>query len=139
MVPIYAPRAVLRGRVTIAISDRRPMKTGIPIGLYRWTPLLRKDPIVIIVAGHLTVAPEARAAYLDNCRDLMSTARSTPGCLDFHLSADALERDRINVYERWSGRDDLDAFRGSGPDDRQSEQILGADVREYFYEREVLL
>ncbi|PYE20767.1 antibiotic biosynthesis monooxygenase [Williamsia limnetica] len=94
---------------------------------------------MIIVAGSLNVAPEHRSAYLDHCREVISSARSTPGCLDFHLSADPLEAGRINVYERWRGRTELDTFRGSGTDDEQNAQILGADVREYICDREIRL
>lgn len=94
---------------------------------------------MIIVAGSLTVAPDNRTAYLDDCRQLISSARRAAGCLDFHLSADPLEDGRINVYERWSGRAELDTFRGSGTDDDQNAQILGADVREYICDREIRL
>lgn len=94
---------------------------------------------MIIVAGSLSVAPARRTAYLDNCLEVIAAARSAAGCLDFHLSADPLEDGRINVYERWSGRAELDAFRGGGTDDDQNEQILGADVREYICDREIRL
>lgn len=94
---------------------------------------------MIIVAGHLIVEPEHRAAYLENCRELMATARATAGCFDFHLSADLLDDSRINIFERWGGRVELDTFRGSGTDDGQNQQIRSADVREFFYDNEVRL
>ena len=37
----------------------------------------------------------------------------------------------MNVYERWDNETDLLAFRGSGPSDEQTAQILGADVKRY--------
>ena len=94
---------------------------------------------MIIVAGHLIVAREARGHYLDGCRAVMSRARSTKGCLDFHLSADPLDDARINVYERWSGRAELDEFRSGGPGEEQATQIVAADVREFFCDRETKL
>lgn len=94
---------------------------------------------MIIVAGSLRVDPAHRADYLENCRVLIETARVTAGCLDFHLSADLLDGGRINVYERWSGRDELDTFRGSGPDDDQNQLILSADVREFISDNEIQL
>lgn len=94
---------------------------------------------MIIVAGYLRVDPAQRGAYLDTCVDVMRQARATEGCFDFGLSADLLESDRINIYERWATREALDEFRGSGTDDEQGAQILGADVREFFYDREVAL
>lgn len=94
---------------------------------------------MIIVAGSLTVAAQVRDGYLHKCRELIAAARSSPGCLDFHLSADPLDDVRINVYERWSGRPELDTFRGSGPSDGQHELIVAADVREYICDREIRL
>jgi hypothetical protein len=50
---------------------------------------------------------------------------------DFSLSADLLDPARINVYERWAGDGPLHAFRGSGPDAGQTEQIRAAEVLKY--------
>jgi quinol monooxygenase YgiN len=86
---------------------------------------------VIIVAGALTVDPEQRDAYLEECVSVVSAARRAPGCLDFALSSDLLEPGRINVYERWSSDEDLQRFRGSGPDDGQFAALLNIDVAEY--------
>lgn len=94
---------------------------------------------MIIVAGHLIVEPEQRDAYLENCRALTATARATAGCFDFQLSADLLDDSRINIFERWRGRYELDTFRGSGTDDEQNQQIRSADVREFIYDQEVRL
>ncbi len=87
--------------------------------------------IMIIVAGHLRVVPEARQGYLDDCREIIEAARVAKGCHDFHLSADPLEPDRINVYEAWSGVAEVDAFRGAGPAGPQADLIASADVMQY--------
>jgi hypothetical protein len=42
-----------------------------------------------------------------------------------------LDPARINVYERWAGDEQLHAFRGSGPDAGQTEQIRAAEVLKY--------
>jgi quinol monooxygenase YgiN len=86
---------------------------------------------VIVVAGSLRVDAEARDAYLEGCREVVTAAREAPGCLDFALSPDLLEPDRINVFERWESASALDAFRGSGPPDDQLAQIREIQVREY--------
>jgi quinol monooxygenase YgiN len=86
---------------------------------------------VIIVAGTIQVAADARASYLEECRTVMELARSAPGCLDFALSADQLEPGRINLYERWETDEQLMAFRGSGPSAEQRTAILGASVNRY--------
>jgi quinol monooxygenase YgiN len=86
---------------------------------------------MLIIAGWLRVDPEARDSYLDGCAAVVSQARSAPGCLDFALTADLLDPARINVYERWESDEQLHAFRGSGPDSGQTEQIRDADVLKY--------
>ena len=83
---------------------------------------------MIIVSGHLCVDPIERAEYLAGCEDVIREARQAPGCVDFHLSADPLEPDRINVFEQWESADAAEAFRGSGPSDEQQTAIRDAQV-----------
>ena len=83
---------------------------------------------MIIVSGSIYVDAADRAAYLEGCNELMTLARATPGCLDFHLSADPVETDRINVYEQWESADAVETFRGSGPPEDQSSKIRDAAV-----------
>lgn len=85
----------------------------------------------IIVTGWLRVDPAGRQASLDSSRSVIEAARAAPGCVDFHLSADPIEDDRINVLERWASVADVEAFRGSGPDDDQAAAILDAQVMQY--------
>jgi quinol monooxygenase YgiN len=86
---------------------------------------------VIIVAGALTVDPEGRDTYIEDCVSVVEAARRAEGCLDFALSPDLLEPGRINVYERWSSAEDLQRFRGSGPDAGQLAELLDIQVGEY--------
>lgn len=96
------------------------------------SPGLRLGPItMIIVAGHLTVDPAARAAYLEGCVQVVEAACRATGCLEFAIGADLVEAGRVTVLERWDSRAALDAFRGSGPSDEQQAAILAADVAEY--------
>ena len=85
---------------------------------------------MMIVAGALTVNPEERDSYLEGCVRVVSAARLAQGCLDFAVSPDLLEPGRI-TYERWSSDEDLERFRGSGPDDGQLAALLNIDVAEY--------
>jgi quinol monooxygenase YgiN len=86
---------------------------------------------MLIIAGHLLVDPEARAAYLAECEDVVRAARAAPGCFDFALTADTVEPDMIRVFERWENEAQLLAFRGSGPSDDQQVAIRGAEVARY--------
>lgn len=86
---------------------------------------------VIVVAGFLRVDPGARDAYVAACRPVVEAARAAEGCLDFHLSVDPVEDDRVNVFERWESVAAVEAFRGSGPDDDQAFAIRDATVWQY--------
>lgn len=94
---------------------------------------------MIIVAGSIRVDAADREAYLATCVPVVEQARATEGCLDFALSADLVDPERINVYERWASRARLDAFRGEGTGDEQTSLITGADVREFTADTETRL
>lgn len=84
----------------------------------------------IVVTGHLRVAPSDRAAYLDGCAEVVALARAAPGCVDFAIGADLVDPGRVNVLERWTGRAELDAFRGNGPSGEQRAALLSVEVVE---------
>jgi quinol monooxygenase YgiN len=86
---------------------------------------------MVIVAGHITVAPHQREAYLADYARVVGQARGAAGCLDFAISADLLDPSRINIFERWASQAAVDAFRGSGPSDEQGAAIRAAAVAEY--------
>lgn len=86
---------------------------------------------MVIVAGHLVVAPEQRATCLAGCVPVVEQARATSGCLDFSLTADSVDPGRIAVFERWESRAAVEAFRGTGPSAEQAAALLSASVAEY--------
>ena len=86
---------------------------------------------MVIVAGHITVDPQQREAYLAGSVGVVEQARGAPGCLDFAISADLIDPGRINIFECWESNAAVEAFRGSGPSDEQSAAIRSASVSEY--------
>lgn len=86
---------------------------------------------MVIVSGQLQVRPDDRADYLATCVPVVEQAREAPGCLDFSVSADLVDRGRINVLEWWETREAVNAFRGAGIGEEQSAVLLSADVREF--------
>lgn len=86
---------------------------------------------MVIVAGHLIVAPQEREAYLAGCAAVVAQARVAAGNLDFAISADLLDAGRINIFERWESQAAVAAFRGSGPSEEQGAVILAAAVADY--------
>jgi len=86
---------------------------------------------MVIVAGHLVVDPDERAAYLEGCKDVVALARTADGCLDFAISADLGDPGRVNVYERWESEEAVEAFRGDGVSGDQAVAIRSASVAQY--------
>ncbi|MBC7559662.1 MAG: antibiotic biosynthesis monooxygenase [Dermatophilaceae bacterium] len=89
---------------------------------------------MIIIAGHLRVAASERDEYLSAVAGVAAGARQLPGCHDFVQSADPIDPQRINIFERWDSDDVLMAFRSSGSDDDEPAPVpavLGADVAKY--------
>lgn len=86
---------------------------------------------VLIIAGHLVVNPIDRDDYVANCVTVVEAARAAPGCLDYSITADSLDRSAIRIYERWEDEDQLLSFRGSGPSGAQQAAIVAADVKRY--------
>jgi quinol monooxygenase YgiN len=94
---------------------------------------------MVIVSGWLRVRPEDRHSYLAGCRETIALARSAPGAIDFHLTPDPIEADRINVFEQWESREAVELFRGSGPSDDQNELIVDARVEQHEVASTILL
>jgi len=86
---------------------------------------------MIIVAGHLRVAAADRDDFVARSSEAVRLARAAEGCLDFAVSADPLDPERVDVYERWTDREALHAFRGEGPGDELGAMIVSADVAEF--------
>ena len=86
---------------------------------------------MIIVAGHLVIAGGQRDRYLAGCREVVDQARRATGCLEFSITADLLDPDRVVILERWDSQDAMKAFRGGGPSDQQAADVSSASVTEY--------
>ena len=86
---------------------------------------------MIIVAGPVYIDAAERDAYLDGCREVITAARAADGCVDFHLAADPIEDDRINVFERWETVAAVEGFRGAGPSPEQAAAIRDAAVMQF--------
>jgi quinol monooxygenase YgiN len=86
---------------------------------------------VIIVAGRIDVAPGRRDAFVLASAEAVVAARQAPGCHDFAVTADSIDPNRVNVFERWESAAELEAFRGEGPGDDLSADIVGAAVSRY--------
>ncbi|GAA0744631.1 antibiotic biosynthesis monooxygenase [Dactylosporangium roseum] len=86
---------------------------------------------MIIVAGHLRVGTGDRERFLTLSREDIQLARTAPGCHDFVVATDPIDAERVNVYECWTDRAAMHAFRGGGPSDDLETLIVSADIGEF--------
>lgn len=86
---------------------------------------------MIVVTGHLVVDPAERDRVLALSLSSVQEARRNPACLDFAVSPDPVDPERVNVAERWESRAALQAFRGAGPAGELASLIRDARVEEH--------
>lgn len=66
---------------------------------------------MIIIAGYTRTDVEKRDATVEAFRGMIKRARAYDGCLDFSISADAVDPTRVNLFECWRDQTTLDAWR----------------------------
>lgn len=67
---------------------------------------------MIIIAGHSRARSAAeRDAAVAAFAEMVGRARQQDGCLDVAISADAVDPERINVFECWRDQQALKAWR----------------------------
>jgi quinol monooxygenase YgiN len=86
---------------------------------------------MVIVAGHVSVEPQQREAYLAGCVSVVEQARGAAGCLDCAITADLIDPGRVNLFERWESQAALETARGNAPGFEQAEAMLSVSVADY--------
>lgn len=86
---------------------------------------------MIIVCGNLRAWPGRRQELLDLSHLAVVAARNTEGCIDFAVSPDLVDPDRVNILERWTTAAALQAFREDGPGEDISALVQQFDIEEY--------
>ena len=66
---------------------------------------------MIIIAGYSLTEADQRDSAVAAFAEMVARARKYLGCLDVAISADAVDPERINVFERWHDQQSLDAWR----------------------------
>lgn len=87
--------------------------------------------MAIIVAGKLIIKPASRDEFIQKSRESILLARKNDACEDFSVSPDPIDLNRVNIFEKWTSRDALDAFRGSGSENDMFSLVESFDVNEY--------
>ncbi|MCH1868113.1 putative quinol monooxygenase [Nocardioides sp. CFH 31398] len=63
--------------------------------------------------------------------EMTTRVRAFEGCLDFAVTADALEPGRVNVYERWASEDRLARWRAQADPPRVEAPMRSDHVRRF--------
>ena len=66
---------------------------------------------MIIIAGYTLTEADKRDSAVAAFAEMVARARKYDGCLDVAISADAVDPERINVFEHWRDQQSLDAWR----------------------------
>ena len=85
----------------------------------------------MLVAGSLIIQAGLRDTFVERSQSAIRLARSHADCLDFAVSPDALEVNRVNIFEKWRSRAALEAFRNAGPEDDLFSLVETFAVQEY--------
>lgn len=87
--------------------------------------------MAVVVAGKLMLKPQSRDKFIDGSRDAIFQARQNAACEDFSVSPDPIDRNRVNVFEKWASRQALEAFREAGPPSDIIALVESFEVQEY--------
>ncbi|MBN9053444.1 putative quinol monooxygenase [Shinella sp. NM-101] len=66
---------------------------------------------MIIIAGYTRVDPGKRDSAVEAFKGMVERARAFDGCLDFSISTDAVDPERVNLFECWRDEATLNAWR----------------------------
>ena len=94
---------------------------------------------MLIVAGTFTVDPGRRAEFLESRLEAIRTSRTEQGCVQYAMSADAVDPAVVRLFEIWSSRADLqnhlERVRASAPADG-GVPVLEHDLKMYVHAEE---
>ena len=89
---------------------------------------------VVIVAGTFTVDPARRAEFLEGRLESIRASRQDRGCLEYTMSADAVDAGVVRLFEMWTSLDDLQAHVQrirSSPPAEGGVPVLGVAMKLY--------
>ncbi len=66
---------------------------------------------MIIIAGYTRTDAGKRNGAVEAFKGMVERARAFDGCLDFSISADVVDPERVNLFECWRDQATLDARR----------------------------
>ncbi len=89
----------------------------------------------VIVAGWYTIDPKRRDEVVENFKALLLRARSAPGRLDFAITADPVDSNRINIFEFWQSEKDLNSWRAVANPPKEITPMLRMEVQKHVIQQ----
>jgi quinol monooxygenase YgiN len=89
---------------------------------------------LVIVAGTFTVDPDRRAEFLEGRLESISASREDRWCLEYTMSADAVDPGLVRLFEMWTSLADLQAHVErirSSPPAEGGVPVLARDMKIY--------
>jgi quinol monooxygenase YgiN len=89
---------------------------------------------LVIVAGTFTVDPARRAEFLEGRLESIRASREDRGCLEYAMSADAVDSGLVRLFEMWTSLADLQAHVErirSSPPAEGGVPVLARDMKIY--------
>lgn len=87
--------------------------------------------MAIIVVGKLILKLDSRVEFIEKSIPAILMARQSSDCEDFSVSADPIDENRVNIFEKWTSKKALEAFRNTGPDSDVLSLVDVFNVDEY--------
>jgi quinol monooxygenase YgiN len=94
---------------------------------------------MLIVAGTFTVDPDRRAEFLEGRVGSINASRQDRGCVQYAMSADAVDPAVVRLFEIWESPDDLQAHLDrmrSSPPPEGGVPVLAGDIKKYLHAEE---
>lgn len=85
----------------------------------------------VIVSGKLILKPDAREEFIEKSISAILFARQNEACEDFSVSPDPIDENRVNIFEKWTTRQALEAYRNTGPENEIFTLVDTFDIKEY--------
>jgi quinol monooxygenase YgiN len=95
----------------------------------------KEENIMILVIGHVKIAPEKIAAVLPTLRATIATTRQEAGCILYAFGEDVSEPGVLRIVERWESWETL-AAHGKAPHMKAWGEFLKANAT--VLDREVI-
>jgi quinol monooxygenase YgiN len=86
---------------------------------------------MVIIAGYVLVDEGQRDAYVEAHGDLVKRARAFEGCIDLAITADPVDRRRVNNIEVWASAQALDAWRAEANPPQTGIELADMQVRRF--------